>query len=238
MTDKTNLTKNIFPLNEKESFKTNLNSSISEVLYKYVCLITEYILFISENFKNENKNKVYLKFILIRGLDTITNVFNLILFYTKNLDITYFHSQKAFYFYVEFIEQISNDKNSFLNLSSRDAIMYVYKKTIFLINQDNKKNTNSLDNNHLELLNEYIIVNKLLFVKLLSEDSFIEIHEKKELINKISKINHKINSILFSKKEELESIQFFIHDNQHHFSNLNNINIFNDKITIFLKTFN
>lgn len=231
MTDKTNLSKNIFLLSDKESFKTNLNSSISEVLYKYVCLITEYILFITENLKN--KNKVYLKFILIRGLDTITNVFNLILFYTKNLDITYFHSQKAFYFYVEFIEQISNDKNLFLNLSSRDAIMYVYKKTIFLINQDNKKNTNNnLDNNHHELLNEYIIVNKLLFIKLLSEDGFIEIHEKKELIHKISKINHKINSHLFSKKEDLESIQFFI---QHHFSIINNLNSFNEKINSFLK---
>lgn len=230
MTDKTNLSKNIFLLSDKESFKTNLNSSISEVLYKYVCLITEYILFITENLKN--KNKVYLKFILIRGLDTITNVFNLILFYTKNLDITYFHSQKAFYFYVEFIEQISNDKNLFLNLSSRDAIMYVYKKTIFLINQDNKKNTNNnLDNNHHELLNEYIIVNKLLFIKLLSEDGFIEIHEKKELIHKISKINHKINSHLFSKKEDLESIQFFI---QHHFSIINNLNLFNEKINSFL----
>jgi hypothetical protein len=200
-----------------------------------VCVTTEYILFITENLKN--KNKVYLKFIIIRGLDTITNVFNLILFYTKNLDTTYFHSQKAFYFYVEFIEQISNDKNSFLNLSSRDAIMYVYKKTIFLINQDNKKYTNTFlkDNNQLELLNEYIIVNKLLFVQLISEDDFIEIREKKEFIHKISKINNKINSILL-KKEELESIHFFIHKHPHHFSNLNDINMFNDKITNFLKS--
>lgn len=228
--------KNIFPLNDKESFKTCLHSSISEVLCKYVCLITEYILFITENLKN--KNKVYLKFIVIRGLDTITNVFNLILFYTKNLDITYFHSQKAFYFYVEFIEQISNDKNSFLNLSSRDAIMYVYKKTIFLINQDNKKNADPLlkDNNYLDLLNEYIIVNKLLFIQLLSEDNFIENLEKKELINKISKINNKLNSISF-KKEDLESIQFFIYNHQDDFSNLNNINIFNVKITNFFKSF-
>ena len=80
-------------------------------------------------------NPNYLKFIVIRGIETLTHVFNTILHYTKNLEITYLHSQKAYYYYIEFISQISEDQNIFLQLSSNDAIMYVYKKTIYNINK-------------------------------------------------------------------------------------------------------
>lgn len=228
---------NIFPLNEKETFKKTIQYSIQEVLYKYLHLIFEYIHFITENLNN--KNKVYLKFIFLRGLDTITNVFNLVFFYTKNLDASFFHSQKAFYFYVEFIEQISNDKNSFLKLSSRDAIIYVYKKTIFLISLENKnhnhllkENKENKDNNFFPLLNEYILINKLLLNKLLNEDIFLEIKEKKEILDKIYLISKKINSISLEKKKNLQSIEFFINN---HFTMENNLTPFHDKLLLFLK---
>jgi hypothetical protein len=196
----------------KEFFKPNLCFSIREIIQKYNSLIQEYIQFINENLINNNNNnnsynKIYLKFILLRGFETITNVFNMVLFYTDNLDTTFFHSQKAFYYYVEFIQQISNDNNSFLKLTSRDAVIYVYKKTIFLINKDNKKMNES--NIPLDLLNEYIIINKLLFNKIIIDDNNLLLQEKKELLNKI---NSKINSILL-KKKDLESIQIFIQNN-------------------------
>ena len=93
----------------------------------------------------------YYKFIFIRGLDTITSVFKILLYLTKNLDLTYYHSQKAFYFYVEFIEQISDDQNSFLQLSSREASLFVYKKTIFEVNNDFRKNMLEYNNNENNL---------------------------------------------------------------------------------------
>ena len=86
-----------------------------------------------------NKSDSFCKFIIQRGLITITNVFNIILFYSKNLDMAYYHSQKAYYFYVEFIGQISEEHNTFLQLSSRDAILFIYKKTIFDIHSECKK---------------------------------------------------------------------------------------------------
>ena len=82
----------------------------------------------AENIKLQNQ--IYLKFIVIRGLETITNVFSIILYYTKNIDLTYFQCQKSFYYYIEFIGQISEEQHSFLQLNSRDAITYVYKKTL------------------------------------------------------------------------------------------------------------
>ena len=177
------------------SFNPKLTCHLSEILQKYVSLILEYTDFISE--KVNIKNKKYYDYLYNRGLDTISHVFLLILFYTKNLDITYYHSQKAFYFYVEFIEQILDIQHSFLNLTSRDATMFVYKKTIYEINTeyrkilDNNNNNSDIDLNinlnHIatkdvkfDLLNSYIEIYKLLIR--LERPRVLEISE---IINKI-----------------------------------------------------
>jgi hypothetical protein len=177
------------------SFNPKLTCNLSEILQKYVSLILEYTGFISE--KVNIKNKKYYDYLYNRGLDTISHVFLLILFYTKNLDITYYHSQKAFYFYVEFIEQILDVQHSFLNLTSRDATMFVYKKTIYEINTEYRKLLDNNNNddisdlninlNHIatkdvkfDLLNSYIEIYKLLIR--LEKPKVLEISE---IINKI-----------------------------------------------------
>ena len=123
---------NKYSLHETEHFNKELSVTPNTVMTKYTELLGEYTKFIIENIKIKNQN--YSKFIIIRGLDTITHVFMTILYYTKNLDMTYFHCQKSFYFYVEFISQISEAEKLFLQLSSRDAATYVYKKTLFDLN--------------------------------------------------------------------------------------------------------
>ena len=92
---------------------------------KYVSLVIEYLINIF--YKNMSP------FIIIRGLDTITHVFIMLLYYTQHLETAYTYSQKSLYLYIEFIEQIAFDKNSFLQLSSKDAVIYVYKKTLYEI---------------------------------------------------------------------------------------------------------
>ncbi len=128
---------NNFSLQNLDNYRKNIDSVTSEITEKYYMLIAEYFKFITENIKVKNSN--FSKFIITRGLDTITNVFNSIFYYTKNIDLTYFHCQKSFYFYVEFVGQISEDEKMFLQLSSRDATLYVYKKTIFEINNEYKQ---------------------------------------------------------------------------------------------------
>jgi len=117
-----------YSLNISENYKKELECDVSDVTKKYTAVIVDYFNFILENIKISNIN--FSKFIIIRGLDTITNVFLHLLYYTKNIDLTYFHCQKSFYFYVEFVGQISDDEKMFLQLTSRDATTYVYKKTI------------------------------------------------------------------------------------------------------------
>jgi hypothetical protein len=145
-----------------DNYKKNLDSSTKDIIGKYNLLITDYYLYIFEKIKLINTD--YNNFIIMRGLETITHVFCMMLFYSKNLDMTYYHSQKAFYFYVEFIEQIT-DKQNFLQLSSRDASMFVYKKTIFDINHknQNKKQISEKDKIKIDILDIYTSTIKLLF---------------------------------------------------------------------------
>jgi hypothetical protein len=120
-----------------------------------------------------NKTDCY-KFIIERGVDTISHVFSILLYYTKNLDLAFYHSQKAYYFYIEFIEQISDDNVTFLQLSSKDATTFVYKKTIYEINNDYKKIANELTNDEksiLKYVDTYMYIYKTLVQILLSNQN-------------------------------------------------------------------
>ena len=127
--------------NYKKDVYTNINNNsiIAEnhnemdTYMKYVNVINQYLLFGIETIKN--KNLEYLKYILIKGLFTISHVFKMLLLFTRNLDLTYYHCQKSYSYYIEFIGQIGDDAVTYLQLNSKDAAFFVYKKTIFDINR-------------------------------------------------------------------------------------------------------
>jgi len=204
-----------YSLSQPDNYKNMLNSSIHEILDKYILLVNDYMLLISD--KIYIKKTQYYKYIFIRGLDTITSVFKFMLFYTKNIDLTYYHSQKAFYFYVEFIEQISNDQNTFLQLSSREACMFVYKKTIYELMNDYKK-TNKLNRKEEEQVfnsvNKYLLICKNIIVFCVNHNDFT--YENKiiyinELSKKIKKHGQDINHHILSK-DNLECYELFINN--------------------------
>jgi hypothetical protein len=199
-----------FSLHNIELFKKKLDIPLYNVLDKYSHLIHEYITFIFENISI--KKPMYTRFIIFRGLDTITNVFQHILYYTKNIDLAYFHSQKSFYFYVEFVGQISNDQNTFLQLNSRDAALYVYKKTIFEINHEHKKKSISPspeENQKYRLFDEHTKIYKLLFSKMMNEEDFLSNNHKNEYLTELDNILKKMNECDFTLKE-LEPILLLV----------------------------
>lgn len=185
-------TENTYSLHNVDNFNKIFDKNVNDVMNKYAELIIEYLKFIYENIKIQNL--VYSKFIVIRGLETITNVFSIILYYTKNLDLTYFQCQKSFYYYVEFIDQISEDQHTFLQLNSRDAINYVYKKTIFEINNEFKKNMLNLTKENEEkfdLINMYIKIYKILLLKIIN----VETKTNSINTNNFEKCCNKLNNI-------------------------------------------
>jgi hypothetical protein len=214
-----------------DNFNKILNESVNDVMNKYAELIVEYLKFIYENIKVQNLT--YSKFIVIRGLETITNVFSIILYYTKNIELTYFQCQKSFYYYIEFIGQITGDQHSFLQLNSRDAITYVYKKTIFEINSEFKKNMLQLtkeNESKFDLINEYIKIYKILLLKIINIDSQINIIN----INNFKNCCNKFNNIKFDI-ENLHSLEILtvILD-----SKINNIEKFFEIFLLYLKKIN
>jgi hypothetical protein len=183
-----NNTDNIYSLHNLDNYNKNLTNSTHDIIKKYCEIINSFFKIIVENLKV--KKNEYSKFIIIRGFETITNVFNNILYYTKNLDLTYYHCQKSGYYYVEFIQQITEEQHVFLQLSSRDASTYVYKKNIFEINHDITKNiakSNKELKNKLDVINKhtnifkYILESNLQIFDLENES----LEKKVELINKL-----------------------------------------------------
>lgn len=131
-------------LQNLDNYKSDYTHSTSEIFAKYKGLITEYFIQCIDNIYI--KNTEYYKYILIKGVETLTHVFKLLLLYTKNLSLAYVHCQKSLYYYVEFICQIGDDTHSFLQLNTKDASLFVYKKTIFDINNEYRKEFASVKN--------------------------------------------------------------------------------------------
>ena len=124
-------------LNNIDNYKPHYVESSCEIFAKYLSLMGEYILQCMDNIHMRNTR--YYEYVINKGLQTISHVFLSLFLYTKNLNLTVFHCQKAIYYYIEFIGQIGDDNHSFLQLNSKDAALFVYKKTIFEIDNAFRK---------------------------------------------------------------------------------------------------
>ena len=108
------------------SINKTIKYTINELISKYNLLLLEY----NKNF-SKISNTTFNTYNYFIGISTITTIFHMTLIKTRNLNLTIFHTQKAIYYFIEFIEQIFDVNNQFLKLSTKEAIFFVYKKTIF-----------------------------------------------------------------------------------------------------------
>jgi hypothetical protein len=199
-----NIKQTIFPsqysLHNADNYLSSFHSpslitTTTDILNKYKILVLEYLQFILENM-NCKSDEIY-KYIILRGLTTITHVFQLTLLQTKNLNLSYFHSQKAFYYYVEFIGQITGEQNTFLQLTSKDAVMFVYKKTIFEIHGDfckshSNPNVNSRDDSAnyeiFHFLDIFCQIMKTIVSQFITQHDLIEIRSNKTYLDELKNI--------------------------------------------------
>jgi hypothetical protein len=226
MTNNANVKQTIFPSqyslhnadNYLESFLSTsspTSTTTTDILNKYKILVLEYLQFILENM-NCKSDEIY-KYIILRGLTTITHVYQLTLLHTKNLNLSYFHSQKAFYYYVEFIGQITGEQNTFLQLTSKDAVMFVYKKTIFEIHGDFRKlSSNPQDEyGHYEtfhFLDIFCQIMKTLVSQFISQHDFIEMRANKTYLDELKKIEKTCDTLNGTKinNNQLQKIKLVI----------------------------
>ncbi len=198
--------------NYLDSFhSTSSSTTTTDILNKYKILVLEYLQFILENM-NCKSVELY-KYIILRGLTTITHVYQLTLLHTKNLNLSYFHSQKAFYYYVEFIGQITGEQNTFLQLTSKDAVMFVYKKTIFEIHGDFRKSQD--ESHHYEifhLLDVYCQITKTIVSHFITQQEFTELRTNKTYVDELKKIEKTCDMINSQKinSSQLQNIKLVI----------------------------
>jgi hypothetical protein len=206
-------------LQNVENFNLVLTNENIEIFSKFYIIINEFLIHFINSYDITNKN---IQKCMENGIICLTHIFKIILLYTKNLDLTIYHCNRALYFYVEFMDQVNNENHSFLQLSYVDAVLFVYKKTIFEINCDYR--TNFIDNNNsikLQLIEEYttlyntIIINLInnceinLILKYLSNDIeniirlLIKITKKKNNENELLKFIKLINNYLFNNNKQL-----------------------------------
>jgi hypothetical protein len=179
-----------------ENYFNSVNVSCEEVFANYINVMNEYITQITENvfIQNESHNKYVIK----KGIETISHVFNILFLYTKNIELTYHHCQKSLYYYVEFVGQLG-DINKLLQLSSKDSTLFIYKKTIFDINSEIKSNFTLSDEDDIKIN----VVNSLIkvyntFLNSVINDCVFDIANKHILKNKISSILSKPLNYIFN----------------------------------------
>lgn len=204
-------------ISERTNYYPKINNTIESIMKSYILLVEEF-LNLSPSIVQKIPDKKYSKYLISNGLLTINHVFNLLLLYTKNIQLVVTHSQKAFYYYAEFISQIG-ETNAFLQLTSHDASLFVYKKTIYEINKDYIVNIKDFEKENKYKLNiiklytqifynfSYIYLDDLLKNANSSENIISLITLFKKIINKNN------NEINFNNNYEILNIINIISNN-------------------------
>jgi len=187
-----------------------------QILDTYSKLINEYFGLLNESEIMKEMNfpisSVYI------GANAIHRVFEIILMKTKSIEKTYYYCQRAYYYYLEYIEQIYR-ANLSQNLNHMDIILFVYKKTIYdTYDGDDNDNSHTLSNimtlnnetlafDEKELRKILLRIAKTINVIFHWENTTIEFHERKAISNNyLNRYLHKIDAI-DSSLQYLEVIQ-------------------------------
>ena len=175
-----------------ENYKTTFMDKNTEIHTQFIILINKYNSIILESISILKHD--YFKYIYLKGIESLTYIFNILMFYTKNLPLTCYHCEKSLFYYIEFIGQIGDDNHTFLQLNSKDAILFIYKKTIFDIDDTYKKNMelSSKDSSVVECLNTFTQSVKIILNVFTNINDIKDLHERNDLYTSIFKHTHEI----------------------------------------------
>lgn len=101
---------------------------INKYFIKYVTLINDFLNYAFNNLTIDSIETF--KTNVLRGVQSLTHIFKIILIKTNDINATIDISQKCFFYYIEFVTQICSS-NDHIQLTLNDAIVFLYKKSIF-----------------------------------------------------------------------------------------------------------
>ena len=160
--------------------------------------------------------------------------------YTKYLELTIFHCQNSIFYYIEYISQITDkEDNMFFNLTLKDAIVYIYTKTIYDLNEEcrQKHFLTPEDDIILETITEFTeIYGKISILLATSQDFKDDNNDKKK--EKLQYIRSKIEDYIINQykydiheSETLQNMKLLLIDCEYQQNNVYSIinNFFNTK---------
>lgn len=215
-------------LADKNNYKEELETDKNSILNKYITIVIEYLIYLFES-NILTKNSKILEFVIIRGLDTITHVFLNLLCCTKNIELVFFHCEKSLYFYLEFVSQIAHEDRSFLQLTSRDACSYVYKKTIYDVPHDLKnKHCSEKTKETINIVSINIDVYKLILYKMINK-MIKSPNNIKQTLNVFYELVTPLNALNLNE-HDLKLIHIFINMLNYNTSDLDILILFLEKL--------
>ena len=186
----------------------------NEYASKYIDLMNNFLLYTIENIHIQNRQ--YYLFVIKRGLETFSHVFKFLLLYTKNIELTIHHCKKSFFYYIEFIGQIGDDNHTYLQLNSKDATLFCYKKTIFELNNEYRKKfvLNENEKDRFEYINNFSQLTIEIFKEVINNNNYSG-ETKMSYMMYIQKMTNKILDKLINLNkdipEKIEIINQYLH---------------------------
>ena len=187
----------------ESNYNRQLLNDPEEIVLNYFNILKEYLFHAGENIIMQDYS--YYIFIVKRGLDCIKHIFNMLLLYTNNLELVVYHCKKSYLYYIEFISQIGNENHTYLQLNSKDAALFVYKKTVFEINNDKRSNFTLTDKNKekLDYLSKFCeIVNEIVLT--VYDNDNIKGEQKMSYIMYIINMSSKVKDKIVRSKKTIE----------------------------------
>ncbi len=139
-----------------------------------------------------------------KGIDIILNVFSMIFLYTKNLELTIEYTNNSIYYFIEYVSQIRSKNNEFVfvNLTIKDAILYVYRKSIYEINENHRKKyePQQHESTFFEIINLFIKTYSVILKKFINNKLYSTTD-----VQDIRPYLYKINSYIMTFFKTIES---------------------------------
>ncbi len=123
-----------FPLLNTATYRPTLTASRREVLHALDGVLCQFLKTAAPALAKGDSRAAAVQ----TGMRCVAHVFNNVLLFTRNLDAAVHHGTRATVYYCEFVSQISDDGRHYLQLTSKDAVLFTYKKTIYDLNTDER----------------------------------------------------------------------------------------------------
>ena len=193
-----------FSISNIENYNKSLTSTYEDCIVAFKNTIYKY--FLHYSLINQEKTLTFDVDTLIVGINTIECIFSMLLLKTKNLNLVVQNSENTIFYFFEFIEQMKRPRTelqSLLNLTTMDAKLFVFKKTIFDLQV--KKTTYTKEENEIFCkFKEFVLVYKKFLTVILVAKNV------NEIIDEFDELNSYIKKVFIKKPIEVTSFAFYV----------------------------